>query len=252
MTGVQTCALPISFLHVIAYQAPHYPEQPSPEFEQMYQDKTIPYELDYQETDPYTPTFSPYSPRPFADCPDYRRYGGNMQEYLRLYYAMVSQIDAGVGRIVQKLEQLGILDQTVIIFTSDHGDMQGSHGMKNKCLPYEKSCGIPLIISAPGGNKNVISDALVSSIDLYPTCLDYAGLPPESHLQGRSLAPLISGEKNNFDEPVFAEFIPREDRGWKMVRDRKYKLTLDWETMEPTLLFDMDNEIGRASCRETV
>jgi arylsulfatase A-like enzyme len=171
------------FLHVIGYQAPHYPVQPSLEFEQLYSSKTIPYDPDYKETDPYTPTFSPYSPRPFEKCPDYQRYGGNMQEYMRLYYGMVSQIDAGVGGILHCLDELGIRENTVVIFTSDHGDMQGSHGLLNKCLPYEKSCGIPLIISAPDGVKNRECAIPVSGLDLFPTCLDYAGIPINSHLQ---------------------------------------------------------------------
>ena len=67
-----------------------------------------------------------------------------MQKYLQLYYAMVSQIDAGVGEIIKTIDDMGIRDETVIVFTSDHGDMQGSHGKKNKMLPYENHVVFPL------------------------------------------------------------------------------------------------------------
>ncbi|MFR3250194.1 MAG: sulfatase-like hydrolase/transferase [Eisenbergiella sp.] len=134
------------FLQTIFFQAPHYPEQPSEQYERLYDGVEFPMPEQYGQIEPYTPTYSPYSPRPFALCPDYARYGGNQQEYLKLYYAMVSQIDANVGLILRELERLGIAEDTAVVFSADHGDMQGSHGMKNKCLPYERSCGISLIV----------------------------------------------------------------------------------------------------------
>ncbi len=232
------------FLHVVFYQAPHYPEQPSQRYEDMYRDLTIPYPPNYKETDPYIPTFSPYSPRPFENDPDYQRYGNNMQEYLRLYYGMVSQIDNGVGKLVNTLEELGIRDNTAVIFSSDHGDMQGSHGLLNKSLPYEESCGIPLVISVPGGQKSVFLDTPVSSIDYYPTCLDFAGLSPVKSKPGKSLAPLIFGtEADDWDRPVFAEILCRDiEKQWIMIRTRQYKMAVRAANRQPYLLFDMKND----------
>ena len=152
---------------------------------------------------------------------------------------MVSQVDAGVGKIISSLEELGIHEDTVVIFTADHGDMQGSHGLKNKCYSYEKSCGIPFIVSVPGGRKGTVSASLVSGIDLYPTCLEYANLQSESHLQGKSFAPYSLGEEQSLDKPVFAE---SEYKSWKMVRHGRYKLTIDSQTKAPYLLYDMDND----------
>lgn len=225
------------FLHVIGYQAPHYPVQPSIKYEKLYEGTEFPYEVDYEDVDPYTPTYSPRSPRPFEECPDYRKYGKSMQEYLRLYYAMVSQVDDGVGQIMRTLQELNIDDNTVVIFTSDHGDMQGSHGLKNKILSYEKSCGVPLIVSTPHGIKNQICTSPVSGLDLYPTCLDYASLPQEKHLQGHSFSPYTLGYKQNIDWPVYAELLC--NKNWKMVRTKRYKLTVDWDSKQPYLLFDM-------------
>ena len=225
------------FLHTIFFQAPHYPEQPLEPYEHLYDGLEFPMPELYQPIDPYTPTYSPYSPRPFEQCPDFRRYGGNIQLYLKLYYAMVSQIDANIGLILDELEKLGIADDTAIIFSSDHGDMQGSHGLKNKCLPFERSCGIPLIIKVPGMKQVPVVDTPVSSVDYYLTCLDIAGGTTEKKLPGESLLGLIEG-KTKEHAPVFAEnhLMPYS---WYMLRDERYKLTINAKTKEVDSLYDM-------------
>lgn len=229
------------FFQIIGYQAPHYPVQPSEEYVKLYENKTIPTTVDYIDIDPYTPTFSPKSPRPFSDCPDHKRYGNNMQEYLRLYYGMVTQIDYNIGRILRTLNELNIDNDTVVIFTSDHGDMQGSHGEKNKTLPYEKSCGIPLIVTVPNGRKNTICNSLVSAIDLFPTCLDYAKLPHENHLQGHSFAPYTSNFDQVIDWPIYSE-IYNNTMNWKMVRMNNFKLTVNWDTRTPIMLYNLKSD----------
>ena len=229
------------FLHTVFFQAPHYPEQPSEAYEHLYDGFTFPMPEQYRPIEPYTPTYSPYSPRPFENCPDYQRYGGNIQLYLKLYYAMVSQIDRNVGLILDELKALGIEEETAVIFSSDHGDMQGSHGMKNKCLPYERSCGIPLIIKVPGIAPGTV-DVPVSCVDYYPTCMELAGGVSEKQLPGESLLPLMRGETRSH-KPVFAENHLAQDHPlgvpWFMLRDERYKLTINADTEEVLLLYDM-------------
>jgi arylsulfatase A-like enzyme len=237
------------FFEMVSFQAPHYPVQPPAEYAALYKGKNIPVPPDFSDTEPYTPTFSPPSPRPFENCPDYQRYGGNMQEYLRLYYAMVSHLDACVGQIVKTLEDLGIREETNIVFTADHGDMQGSQGLKNKCLPYERSCGIPFIMSVPGAPGGLVCRTPVSAVDVYPTLLSLHGLPRESHLEGYDFSPLLRGETVKAP-PLFCEnYIPvqlspgsSEKNTWKMVYDGKYKLTCTWEDKTPRLLYDMEKD----------
>lgn len=228
------------FIHTIFFQAPHYPEEPSLEYAKQYEDTKIPFSESYQEVDPYTPTQSPYSPRPFNLCKNYQIYGNNMDMYLRLYYAMVTQIDYNVGRILATLKELGIKEDTAVIFSSDHGDMQGSHGLKNKCLPFERSCGVPMIIKVPNCKQNPIVTKPVSSVDIYPTCLELAGLSSLKELPGRSLLPLIKGD-NVCHPPVFAENVDG-GHNWIMYRDDRYKLVLDRTSYEPKYLFDMEND----------
>ncbi len=230
------------FLHTIFFQAPHYPEQPAQDFEKLYDGVTFPLPEDYRDIDPYTPTWSPYSPRPIENCPDFQRYGNDIQTYLKLYYGMVSQIDANVGRILDALDRLGIAEDTAVLFSADHGDMQGSHGLKNKCLPHERSCGIPLIIKIPGMHQQQTVSAPVSAVDYYPTIMELAGGKSRKKLPGHSLLPLISGESCE-TSPVFAEFHwSQSTDGWYMLRDSRFKLVVDYQTKKPSMLFDMEKD----------
>ncbi|MGC9348249.1 MAG: sulfatase-like hydrolase/transferase [Anaerolineae bacterium] len=228
------------FMLMVSYQAPHYPEQPAPEYLELYDGREIIHRPNCQELiDPYTPTFSPPSPRPFEEDPDYRRYGNDLDAYIRLYNAMCTQIDANVGRLLEALDRLQIGDDTMVFFTSDHGDMQGSHGLKNKSLPHEESAGIPLIAYVPGLPGGRISDALVSGIDLMPTCLDLAGLPPVASVDGESFAPLVRGETERARDAVFSEY-----NGWCMIVKDGWKLAAEREDdgLAPTLMTHLDED----------
>ncbi|MFW6286452.1 MAG: sulfatase [Candidatus Sumerlaeota bacterium] len=240
------------FMLMMSYQAPHYPEQPAPEYAILYKDKEIHHRPNVREVDPYTQTYSPPSPKPAENDPDYQRYGANLDEYIRLYNAMCTQIDANVGRLIDTLDRLGVSDETMIFFTSDHGDMQGSHGLKNKCLPYEESAGIPFIAYVPGLPGGRVSDALVSGIDMMPTCLELAGLPPVESVDGWSFAPLLRGETEEACEEIFSErsnwcMIVRD--GWKLAADREE------DGLNPTLLihleddpYELENRVDDSDC----
>lgn len=222
------------FALFVGEQAPHYPVQPAPEYAALYAGAALTRRANSRDVDPYTGTWSPLSPRPPEGCADFQRYGHNLDEYLRLYKAMVTQVDANVGRLLAALERLGLAEDTVVVFTSDHGDMQGSHGLKNKCFAYEESSGIPLIVRVPGGVRGVVTAALVSGVDYYPTLLDYAGLAPEPGLPGRNFAPLTRGRPQELNGPVFSE-MPK----WRMVREGALKLVVEGTEDLPTLLFDL-------------
>lgn len=226
------------FLMVVSYQNPHYPEQPAPDYEALYRDAVITRRPNCREIDPYTRTFSP--PRAGPADPTWQRYHDDLNEYLRLYYAMVSQLDANVGRLLEALDRMGLADSTAFFFTSDHGDMQGSHGLKNKSAIYEESARVPLIARVPGGLAGLRTDALCSTVDLMPTMLELAGLPAERTCEGRSLAPLIRGRPFDAPAEVFSE--DASNGSWFMVRDARYKLAADRATGRPTHFFDMTND----------
>lgn len=117
------------------------------------------------------------------------------REIVGLYYDFASMIDAQVGRVLDALEELGLADNTVVVLTTDHGDLTGSHGgLNDKGVLYEEAHHIPLIVSSPGRfRRGSRSDELVYNMDVLPTMLDLLGQPDRS-LHGRSLLPVLRGE----------------------------------------------------------
>jgi arylsulfatase A-like enzyme len=127
------------------------------------------------------------------------------------YWAVITALDREIGRIVEVLKETGQYENTIIAFTSDHGDMLGGHGLATKGVgtPYEEVYNIPLIMRVPGMTHG-IEDAqtLTSPIDLAPTLLDLCGLEGLPDAQGRSLRPVIEGRANSEDwRDAYAEFF---------------------------------------------
>ena len=155
------------------------------------------------------------------------------------YYAMIELIDHNVGRMLDALERSGQAGNTLVIFTSDHGEMLGDHGLLLKgCRFYEGLVHVPLILRWPGQiAAGTATDALVELTDLAPTLLDAAGLPVPEHIAGRSLLPLLRGATTEHREQVRCEYyealrsLRRNTSGWSdsratMIRDRRYKLAV--------------------------
>lgn len=119
----------------------------------------------------------------------------NGQTVKAAYYAMIELIDHQFGRLLKALDAMGELDNTIVVFHSDHGEMLGDHGLLYKgCRFFEGLVHVPLIIAWPGHvRENLRSDALVELVDLAPTLLEAAGLPVPSAMQGRSLWPILTG-----------------------------------------------------------
>jgi arylsulfatase A-like enzyme len=140
------------------------------------------------------------------------------------YYGIVTEIDHWVGEIMKKLDELGIADNTMIVFTSDHGEMLGAHGMREKNVFYEESSHIPLLISNPGDipSKTTV-DGYVSHIDLFPTIMDYLGVTGQES-QGTTLRGLIEGTDadhgqyvvTEWDRPNISNYMVVKD-GWKLI-----------------------------------
>lgn len=154
----------------------------------------------------------------------------------RAYYAMMSYIDDRVGELLEALKATGLDENTVIIFTSDHGEMLGERGMWMKDCFYEWSARVPLLIAGPG-IKPGRCDAVVSLVDLMPTLLDLAGveLPVATGQDGESLVPLLHGDTEGWRDEAIVEFAgsgyPSPSR---MVRQGRYKYWLTWGT-DPVL-----------------
>ncbi|MAF11286.1 hypothetical protein CMK11_12615 [Candidatus Poribacteria bacterium] len=222
------------FAMFVSYQNPHYPIQPSPEYAAMYEGIELTRRPNCRDVEPYTGTHSPTSPKPRELDPNYRRYGGDLGEYLRLYYAMVTQLDANIGRLLGRLDELGIADETVVVFTSDHGDMQGSHGLTNKGVGWEESSHVPQIVRVPGGRSGEVADGIVSGVDFFPTLLGLADAVCPPGKEGVDLGPFLRGHTDSEPSRVFAEM-----QSWCMVRDGDWKLVAERPDVTPSHLFDL-------------
>lgn len=140
----------------------------------------------------------------------------------RHYYANVTLMDNWVGQMVAALEARGQLDNTLIIFTSDHGDCLGDHHQVYKFSShYDSVARVPLVLAGPGVPCLGVRDPLVEAIDLGPTVLQAAGLPPMQEASGKALQPLLNGEATELHDCVFSEHGARI-----MARTHEYKLVL--------------------------
>lgn len=123
------------------------------------------------------------------------------------YYGNVTLIDRSVGKILAALEESGQADNTIIIFTSDHGEMVGDHGILGKTVLYEESVKVPLLIHVPYlSNQQRVIGGNISHIDLVPTLLDLMGESIPEHLQGESRVSVLNGEATLFENDVFIQW----------------------------------------------
>jgi arylsulfatase A-like enzyme len=134
------------------------------------------------------------------------------EKVIPAYMGLIKQIDDQMGVLMRFLQARGLLDTTMIVFTSDHGDYLGDHWMGEKDLFHDQSAKIPLIVIDPSnaadGTRGTVNEALVEAIDLAPTFIEFFGGAPASHiLEGRSLMPLLHGsEPADWRKVIFSEY----------------------------------------------
>ena len=139
----------------------------------------------------------------------------------RHYYANITAIDDWVGSMAAAIDERGELDNTIFVFTSDHGDCLGDHHQVYKFSShYDSVARVPLVFAGPGVERLGVRDPLVELIDLGPTLLEMAGLGPLAGTAGLSLGPLLHGGEAVLHETVFSEYGPRimaRTEAWKLV-----------------------------------
>jgi len=115
------------------------------------------------------------------------------QQAIQAYYASITFMDAQVGRVLDTLDRLGLAENTIVVFTSDHGYHLGEHGLWQKMSLFEESARVPLIVAVPGtSQKGKVSKTPVGLIDLYPTLMELCAVKPPDNLQGQSLVPILN------------------------------------------------------------
>jgi iduronate 2-sulfatase len=144
------------------------------------------------------------------------------------YYAAISFIDSQIGKLIDAVEELGLADNTIIVFWSDHGYHLGEHGLWFKQSCFEESAKSPLIISVPGNKSNgMMCRRMVELVDMYPTLAELTGLIPPSDLEGFSLMPLIKNPKAGWDHPAYTQ-VQRGNIPGHSVRTEKWRYT-EWD-----------------------
>ncbi|MBM3189901.1 MAG: hypothetical protein FJZ90_14410, partial [Chloroflexi bacterium] len=172
------------------------------------------------------------------------------------YWALCNRVDDMVGEILTALERNGLAENTLIVYSSDHGEQVGEHGLWWKQTFYEESVRVPLILSWPGRlPQGMRCDRVVSALDLNATLLDALGAPPLPASHGRSLLPLARGEAVAWEDRAFSEYCTDEGCIHRMVRDGEWKLNY-YHGQEPQLFnlrddpHEMRDRAQDPACRE--
>ncbi|MEM6333229.1 MAG: sulfatase-like hydrolase/transferase [Planctomycetota bacterium] len=207
----------------VNFGGPHDPFDPPTEYADRYRNAEVP------EPIPFDPDGKPrHLPgKVITQDPDDIRFTR------RQYSAMIEQIDHWVGRILQAVEDRDWGDNTVVVFTSDHGEMLGDHGLYTKHVPYEASIRIPMIAAGPGVAVGRTIDAMAELIDLNATIADWFGLPPAERTDAESMASLLAGQTDDHRDSI----LTMEDH-FVAVRDRRYKFAQYQNDLDE--LYDLD------------
>lgn len=169
-----------------------------------------------------------------------------IREWHRGYYAAIEVLDDCIGELLRALESSGQLDDTIIVFTSDHGDNLGSHRQYGKQLPYEESIGIPFLIRYPEKIRpGTCTDALLSPVDIMPTILSLAGAACPS-VDGKDISGAAMGQDEDMQDALLimrmawlgTNWITNGSGPWRGVRTKQYTYARKSDTQMPWMLFD--------------
>jgi arylsulfatase A-like enzyme len=236
------------FFLYLAFHAPHDPIMAPAEYEALYPAEKMPLPSSFAPDHAFET--GSLNIRPFVvhrekTGPPYTPEA--MRRTIAIYYAMITHLDAQVGRILAALEANGLLENTIVVFSSDNGFSLGDHGLNHKQSVYEQDVRVPLILSGPGLPQNETRDQLCFLLDLFPTLCDLVDVPIPASVEGKSLLPVIrDGSVPHRPELYFAY-----DNYQRGCRDARYKLI---EFVVPdkatgaiarhTLLFDLHEDPG--------
>lgn len=171
------------FAMFLSWGPPHSPWSQGnvhPQYAEMFKDVDIPLRPNYSTTpDPHSDNWQKIGPK----------FDANVRQDLKTYYAQTANIDWNVGRLMAALEKHNLAEDTILVFTSDHGEQFGSHGRRGKLIFYEESARIPFLIRWPKKIKaKTVSDVLIGTPDIMPTILSMMDIPIPSSVEGRDLS----------------------------------------------------------------
>lgn len=212
------------FCLFVAYQAPHPICEPPEDYHTLYRGNVA----GHRATVAPETRFGGYGGAKVDQGP---------QEFAERYFAEITHLDAAVGRLLETLDRAGQADNTIVVFTSDHGEMAGCHGRFGKEVMYEESIRVPLLVRGPGLAARRL-DRLFSSVDFLPTLLDLCGLGPAPSAEGVSHAAALRGDGGQAGPREI--FIELPDRA--CIRTERWKYEADASIRQGRLLIDLLND----------
>lgn len=221
------------FFMYLAFACPHDPRVADQEYLDLYRREQISLPKNYLPLHPFNNGEQLVRDELLAGFP---RSKAEVQKQLHDYYADITGLDGHIGRLLKALKASGEYDNTVIIFSSDHGLAMGSHGLMGKQSVYEHSMKSPLIFSGPGIPQGS-SDALVYLYDIFPTVCDLVGTEIPVGLDAESFWPVITGKQSQVRETLFTAYKEVQ----RSVRDKRWKL-ITYPQINKSQLFDLQND----------
>jgi arylsulfatase A-like enzyme len=226
------------FLHV-NFTAPHDPRHIHPKLAGKYNPATIPLPPNFLPEHPFDHGNAAQRDEGLLPLP---RTVAHIRTDLAAYYADITHLDEQLGRVLEALRQSGRQDETIVIFTSDHGLALGSHGLIGKQNMYDHTIGVPLIIRGPGIPKGQRFAAQVYLRDLYPTVCELVNLPVPETVESRSFAAVLAGRAQQIHAEVYAYWHRAEYSAelpiQRMVRTERWKL-IYYSHLRRYQLFDL-------------
>jgi len=169
-----------------------------------------------------------------------------LSEWRRGYYAQTASIDHAFGRLMAALDGADAARDTIVVFTSDHGEMFGAHGRRAKNIFYEEACHVPLLVRWPGRVAPGVSQACISAVDLMPTLLGLAGVAAPDEVEGQDLSALILGEEDTEPDAALLQIcgataVWEDGHEWRALRDARYTYAV-YRVDGAELLFDRSTD----------
>lgn len=221
----------------VNYLVPHFPLQVAAEYYDMYPTDEVDLPIDNPAHDDH----------PILEELRHHFDGRDIDEAVlrrtrAAYYGLCTALDDYIERLLTALDRLGLADDTLVIYTSDHGEQLGDHELWWKCCMYEPSVGVPLVLRGPGIESSATVDSPTSLLDLVPTMADAVGIEPDPAWRGRSLLPVAKGKQQaDPDRTVFSEYHAHGvSRGMFMLRRGQYKYV--YYPDNPDQLFDLETD----------
>jgi arylsulfatase A-like enzyme len=221
------------FFLYVAFMAPHDPRNPPEKYREMYYQNRPPLPQNFLPEHPFqnAPRVTAVRDESLAPWPRTREM---ISDQLCEYYGLVTQLDEQVGRIMKALEGSPHADNTIVIYTADHGLAMGSHGLLGKQNVYEQSMMCPLILTGPGVPAGKSSSAFTYVHDLYATVCDFAGIEIGRGVDSKSILPVMKGEVASIRDSLFLPFQDNQ----RAVQDGQWKLHI-YPRINHRLLFNL-------------